>query len=649
MADIVLVSCQTIGLVSKVEHLGLGYLAAVLESDGYRVEIVDASFHHLSRSDVCDRVLTLTPPLLGFSVYYNNVVETLDTIHELRKRGFAGHITLGGHHATFYATEMLVDHPEIDSIVRGEGEGAALDLASAVAAGDDWTSIPNLALRMEGGVKCNPCRALIRDLNTLPFPHRGGYEEFLTSQKMASVVSSRGCHGNCGFCSIRAFYGISKGRRWRARSPRSVVNEIENLVERFGVKRINFLDDEFIGPGAQSHRRALEIGKELRRRDLRISFNIVCRPDNLRRSTLAKLKEAGLFHVSIGIESWVPRQLELLGKHSSVQQNNEAIEVIRELGLDYLYFLIPADPWVTVEELTENLEQIEAAGIQHAAEGFTFSKLVVFAGTRLKDQLDSAGLLISDDANPVYEGPCAYEFADPCVRRIYQRWEGLYCEYVTLRTQIATLQSNRYLGGTEEVLNRTWQALLSASAHRMFKQVVLAARSGEDRDFETELQDEIDDLVLQQAIDTASPDAVASAGIFTSSKSEDFLELWRRAPPVLRSVQEQLTAMLTPIRAGKECRVFAHAVRRALRALALDLGDRVLVACVEGRTEEAENVLKEGLKELDRALDTVMTAVEENRFRRFQSVELHLGRTRVEYPPAAIQNLVDELLTRVEA
>ena len=87
----------------------------------------------------------------------------------LREEGFAGHISLGGHHAAFNAEEILADWPAVDSIVLGEGEEPLADLTRDVLAGRDWRGIPSLAFRVPGGVTRNPCRPLIDDLGGTRF------------------------------------------------------------------------------------------------------------------------------------------------------------------------------------------------------------------------------------------------------------------------------------------------------------------------------------------------------------------------------------------------------------------------------------------------------------------------------------------------
>lgn len=409
--DIVLVNCRSLSSDYRkpVEHLGLGYLAATLEHSGYKVDVIDASFHRLDMKTVCNRVLYQKPELVGFTLYYSNVAETLKIIKSMRNSGFRGHITLGGHHATFNAADILNDFPQVDSVVMGEGEEALSNLADCLSSKRGWHSIPNIAFQWHGHTITNRCRPLISRLDCLPFPKRDAYAGFLKRNKMAAVISSRGCYGACTFCSIHAFYQLSSGKPWRARRPENVADEIEFLVREYGIERIHFLDDEFVGPGDMGKERAWTLAEEIQRRNLGIAFNIICRPDVLDGELFKKLKSVGLDCVDIGIESWVPRQLALYGKKISVEQNLSALSFLNSLGLKYRLYVIPIDPYLTVTELLENLNSIRKAGLEHFYEASFLGKLVVFKGTSVEKKLREEGMLCISE-KPAYMNFLDYEF-----------------------------------------------------------------------------------------------------------------------------------------------------------------------------------------------------------------------------------------------
>lgn len=500
MPEVLLINCRTQGFVTKVEHLGLGYLAATLSTQKIAAEILDASFHGLPRRQVVSHILQRQPRLVGFTVYYNNIIETLSTAVSLRRQGFSGLICLGGHHATFNAAQILADRPEIDAVILSEAEGALVDLATNILAGSPWHHIANLACRGDHGVVSNPCRPLVDDLDSIPFPRRDGYEQFLRRYKMASVTSSRGCHGSCSFCSIRSFYRLAPGKTWRPRSAQNVVAEIASLVHQYGLERINFIDDEFIGAGTRGRARAWAIGEEILRRRLNINFNIVCRPDSLDEALLGFLRSAGLYHVSIGLESWIPRQLALYNKKTSVADNRRALAMLERLGLDYLFFLIPADPFVTVDELLENCDNIESAGIHHAADGFAFSQLMVFPGTTLEQKFEKKGLIQDVPRHKKYLGSLMYQFQNVAIGRIYTRWRSILKDFGDISFQFA-----EFIVGSEGLVRPDWLqrqclAELNKIVFALFKKLVLSEKTKDDFDVEGLAQAEFDRIVFDRLI-----------------------------------------------------------------------------------------------------------------------------------------------------
>lgn len=303
-------------------------------------------------------------------------------------------------------------------MVCGEGEGTLVDLARAVSTGQAWDALPNLACRRDGQPHANPCRPLIADLSQLPHPHREAFSRTLRRTRTATVVSSRGCFGRCAFCSIRAFYRFSEGPCWRPFSPRRVVDEIEALVRAHGVNRIRFMDDEFAGPGERGRRRARAIAAEILGRRLDIRFTVVCRPDSLDADLLQDLMKAGLECVDVGVESWVPRQLALYGKGVSVAQNWAAVKTLERLGIPYRLYVMPIDPYVTPEELRQNLEAVARIGLEHFHENSFLTRLIPFKGTAIHERLRKEGVLGSSSGG-IAAGRLGYRFLDRRMRRLY--------------------------------------------------------------------------------------------------------------------------------------------------------------------------------------------------------------------------------------
>jgi radical SAM superfamily enzyme YgiQ (UPF0313 family) len=208
-------------------------------------------------------------------------------------------------------------------------------------------------------VVVNRPRRLIADLDQLPFQARDTLSEVMRRGGFASVITSRGCYGNCSFCSVNAFYARAPGSKWRFRSPEHVGREVEWLADRWGVEVFVFNDDNFIGPGRLGRERAYRIGDEILKRGLDIKFAIPAAVNDVDEDLFRHLKKAGLRSVFLGIESMVQGDLDLLNKHTTVEQNEEAIRTLDELGIFYQIGFIMFYPSTTLEEVKHNLTYIK--------------------------------------------------------------------------------------------------------------------------------------------------------------------------------------------------------------------------------------------------------------------------------------------------
>ncbi len=461
MPEVVLVNCRGRIVPERREHLGLGCLASYLRGEGIDTQIVDGHFDRLDARDIARRVSELRPTVVGFTIFFSNQAEALATARLVRGLPSVRHICLGGHHASFRPGSLLAD-PAVDAVVRGEGELTLTELVRRVRRKQEWRDTPGLAFRDDaGGVRHTGARALIPDLDALPFPDRSVYRRRLREEGVADVASSRGCYACCSFCSVSAFYRLGQGTGWRARSPRHIVDEMERLAEE-GARHIHFVDDNFMGRGETGRERARAFGRELLRRKLELTFDLDCRPTDVHEETFAFLQTAGLRAVGTGIESMIPRQLKLYRKGTTVEQNLRAIATLERLGLDYRLYYIPLDPYATVEELIESLDWMERIGLSHFIEGQIPAWLVVLEGTTLIERLRREGVLWTrpDGSTEDFAWGQPYVVRDSRLGPLLPRLYELHHHYVGLREgpleELATDNRlvQRFVQQTDEIIKR---------------------------------------------------------------------------------------------------------------------------------------------------------------------------------------------------
>jgi anaerobic magnesium-protoporphyrin IX monomethyl ester cyclase len=386
----------------RQENLGLRSLKAYLLSRGRSVELVP--YRPGQEDDVLSAARSLRPCLIGFSIIYQNGMEDFaKLLQHLRAHGVTAHFTAGGHFPSLRPELTLRLLPELDTIVRFEGELTLSELLDAVDEPRRWRAISGLAYRSGAEVVLNEPRPLVANLDSLPLVARDELFAVRPGVTMASMLASRGCLHGCSFCSIREFYGSCPGERRRARSPAGVAEEMQRLHGKDGVRFFSFQDDDFAArtTGQRSWLAAFLYELDARKLSGRVKWKISCRVDDLDAQILGNMIQGGLVGVYLGVESGSARGLHTLNKQTTVGQNRAAIELIKRhdvaLGMGFMLF----DPSSTVETLRENIAFLQSIG----SDGYfpiNFCKMLPYAGTPIEAELLAQGRLHGTPARPDY-------------------------------------------------------------------------------------------------------------------------------------------------------------------------------------------------------------------------------------------------------
>ncbi|MBM4305205.1 MAG: B12-binding domain-containing radical SAM protein [Deltaproteobacteria bacterium] len=345
------------------ESLGIGYLAAYLRVKGYPVEILDAQIEGLNLEKTIETIKAKDFDLLGVSIIsplaFSPAIQVIRGIKALPRKV---HVCIGGQYPTFLYEPILRKHPEIDTVVRFEGEETLLELVAQLNEPESWPSIKGIAFRRDGQVLATPPRPLLSNLDVLPFPARDKLPLLIERGGLPAISSSRGCPGQCSFCSVCAFYGTPQGKVYRARTPENVVEEIKSLKGHYGCDELWFVDDNFLGPGRLGQKRVRHLFSLLKKEDLKLNrIDYSCRADSVVQDPslmdMAVKQGAGL--VYLGVEAGVQRLLDLYNKGTTVIQNLDAIRIIKESGAELKMEFIFFNPWITFEEVKETLSILE--------------------------------------------------------------------------------------------------------------------------------------------------------------------------------------------------------------------------------------------------------------------------------------------------
>jgi len=371
-------------------------LAAVLQRAGWHVRLA-----HFGSDQDASAIIALAqrehPRLVICSILFASLVpEYLRLTTALRQAGVRAHIALTGPLPSFASAELLAACPALDSVLCGEAEISAVQLASALCR----------AAPVEGSFSPNiNSRAKPSSLDDLPFPVRGDLPHY-AGCGFVTVESSRGCYHACTFCLPCAFYR-AVGAPYRLRSVPNLMDEIEALYHR-GARLFLFDDEQFLPPRHAREERVAALNWELKRRGLWIAFTIKCRADDVDESLFRRLKEMGLLRVYIGVESGCQETLDLLGKDVTAQRNVEALAILDGLGIVADFRSLLFHPWSTLETLWADLAFLRCV-LPDVPTCFSFHEVEIYPGTPLAERLRAEGKSAGDP------WPLTYTIADPRV------------------------------------------------------------------------------------------------------------------------------------------------------------------------------------------------------------------------------------------
>ncbi len=358
--------------------MGLALLAAVLEREGYPVTVLEANALKLQPEDVVP--LVADTDVVGITAMTPTINTAIATARYLKKAYPHLLIVLGGNHATLLPEETLTTAPEIDIIVRGEGEQTIIDLLSALENKKSTDNVPGISFRQNGKMVSNPVSPKSIDLDSLPFlayhllPWRRyrPHPPHGRALPFAAIITSRGCPYRCSYCSKPIF-----GNKFRGQSPERVVDEVVHLKKNFGIKELAFYDDVFTLNKARAH----AIADEIIKRELKIHWTCETRVNLVDKELLRHLKQAGCYSIAYGIESGSQDILNTLDKDISLEQAEEAVRISREAGLQTIGYFMIGSPGETPETIRQTIEFAKKLELDFAQ----FAVTTPFPGTKLYD------------------------------------------------------------------------------------------------------------------------------------------------------------------------------------------------------------------------------------------------------------------------
>lgn len=396
--------------------LGLAYLAVVLREEGHEVLIYDADcnvnptkmdFSRLEESypfylqslrdennpilkEIRETIRNFNPDIIGISVWTTFAASAFRIASICKEWNRDVPVVMGGPHISIKYDEVMNICPDVDFLIRGEGEGPLSEFVKAFEKNKGVTplsnpeilSIKDISYKKDGKVIHNPSGEFAKDLDKIPFPARnlllnkGSY----SSEDMGLFMTSRGCPYSCSYCATSIWE-----RKTRYRSIDNVMPEIRFVIEKYGTKQFTFKDDSF----TVNRKRVVEFCEKLIKEGFGISWDCNTRVNLVDEEMLKLMKKAGCTSIKVGIETGSERILKLMNKNITLEQCRQAAKLFRKVGIHWTGYFMMGIPSETKEDTYQTLKFMKELNPDYAS----LSVYEPFPGTILFEKGVENGLV----------------------------------------------------------------------------------------------------------------------------------------------------------------------------------------------------------------------------------------------------------------
>lgn len=369
--------------------LGIMYLSAYAKQKrGDESMLIDLRFSKAPLHEVNNAIKTFKPDVVGISAITLEA-ELIHHISRLTKKISSNiHVIVGGPHATTFPDKVLADE-RIDVAVIGEGEETFIELLNAIDHKDTLAGVKGIGYKVDGVITYTPARQFIDDLDKLPFPAWDKIDlKRYSKVKSGSATrirpymvlfTSRGCPFRCTYC-----HNIF-GKRFRARSPENVLEEIRILIKEYGIKDFEIMDDT--SNFDKERLKKILNGIIAMNNGLKLSFPNGIRADIVDKELIGLMKQAGTDELTIAIESASPRVQRFIKKNLNLEKAGAAINMAVEAGMFVKGNFMLGFPGETEEEIRATIDFACNSKLHVAA----FFIVVPFEGTELAVQMEREG------------------------------------------------------------------------------------------------------------------------------------------------------------------------------------------------------------------------------------------------------------------
>jgi radical SAM superfamily enzyme YgiQ (UPF0313 family) len=372
--------------------LGLASIAAYLEREGIVADIIDCYAHPDSDALITDYVRDKRPAFIGLSCTTSSFLDGIRITEMVKAERPGIRAIFGGVHVSALREKVLADFPQVDFVVVGEGEQTLTELLQA--GGREPVGIAGVIFRNGSGtVIYNGYREARLELDSLPFPayeKLAGYPDAYMlpifnypTAPNTSCISSRGCPYACSYCDRSVFR-----RNFRYNSAEYLYNHLRYLKEKFGIRHINFYDDQF----TFNRQRVEAFTAMLIERPLGMTFNCAVRAEHIDLELLQLMKKAGCWMISLGIETGDEDLLAQHRQNADLKMLAGKIRLIKQAGIRTKGLLMMGLPGESESSIQKSMDYVFSLPI----DDFNLAKFTPFPGSPIYQNIHALGEFAED-------------------------------------------------------------------------------------------------------------------------------------------------------------------------------------------------------------------------------------------------------------
>jgi len=372
--------------------ISIGYIVASLATHNIDSAIAEVdSITTLTDKSISSFVLEFKPAVVGFAVYQVNIGLAMKLAKLIKMCDPSIVVVLGGPQATFMPPQALTQMPDVDMIIRGEGEIVMPALIKCLERQGDIKKVKGIAFRLGDEIYETATQPLVRNLDKLPSPYQTGVFRW-SDHATATMLTSRGCTYNCSFCyTPRAF-----NRTIRVHSSRRVLADMDICVKN-GIRRFFFADPSF----TFDKKLVKAIMRGIIKKHWEIEIWCETRVELVDANLLNLMSRAGVKYLAYGLESVDQEVNKAINKQIDLRQFEETIRLTQSTGIEPEVFTLYGLPKQTRQSCLKTLSFLQGLGVKINGNS-AGQQLFLFFGTDIHDNPPKYGIRLLKKRRPLY-------------------------------------------------------------------------------------------------------------------------------------------------------------------------------------------------------------------------------------------------------